>query len=183
MLMIVLCHIISYYTFIPGHQELPDILNAGVYTFLGISGYLYGSRTRTDWAGWMKQRAVKIILPAVILSAVVLTGGYLLGERRDAASVIFNLMQLQGLAFLLLDMGKYVSGHPLLGPLWFLTVIMLCYCLVPLLQKTRQAVRAANPYLLMTAAVFVCFGLCMTVQVCLFYFLTFSLGYYLAACA
>lgn len=31
MLMIVLCHIINEYTFIPGHADLDQILNVGVY--------------------------------------------------------------------------------------------------------------------------------------------------------
>lgn len=179
MVMIVLCHIIGYYTFIPGHRQLPQILNVGVYTFLGISGFLYGGKTLSHWGHWMKQRAIKILLPALMLSAVALVIGYLGGERYDAVSALVNLFQLQGLSFLLPGIGQYFKGHSMLGPLWFLTVIMLCYCLTPVLQKLREAVRGRYALAWLIVAGVGCFVLCLTTQICLFYFLTFALGYFL----
>lgn len=44
MILIVLCHIIGYYSFIPGHHFLPLVFNVGVHSFLLISGYLYGGK-------------------------------------------------------------------------------------------------------------------------------------------
>ena len=179
MVMIVLCHIIDYYTFIPGHQQLPQILNVGVYTFLGISGFLYGGKTISDWGHWIKQRSMKIILPALMLSVVALVIGWLNGERYDVLSVLFILFQLQGLAFLLPGIGQCFKGHSMLGPLWFLTVIMLCYCLIPILQKLRGSAMRRQSLVGLVVAAGGCFVLCMTTQINLFYFLTFVLGYFL----
>lgn len=41
---IVICHIISYYTIIPGHDILGHFFNVGVPMFIIISGFLYGKK-------------------------------------------------------------------------------------------------------------------------------------------
>ena len=44
MMLIILCHIIAYYTFVPGSDLLSQVFNVGVQVFLLISGYLYGEK-------------------------------------------------------------------------------------------------------------------------------------------
>jgi len=41
---ILLCHVVKFYTIIPGHMELGQLFNVGVPMFIIISGYLYGLR-------------------------------------------------------------------------------------------------------------------------------------------
>lgn len=49
-LMIVTCHIIGYFTFIPGHMHLGQFFNVGVPMFICISGYLYGLKSSNGGA-------------------------------------------------------------------------------------------------------------------------------------
>lgn len=101
MVMIVLCHIIHLYTFIPGHAFLGDILNVGVYSFFVISGYLYGTKSITDFSGWICRRYIAVAVPPTILTLVVLLLQFLGGTELDAISVIIQLLNLQGLGFLI----------------------------------------------------------------------------------
>ena len=178
MFLIILCHIIHFYTFIPGSQFLKEVLNVGVYTFLAISGYLYGQKQISQPLRWIGQRAAKIMLPASILSVCVFAGIALTEQHFDIVSFLVYLVNLQGLAFFLPGDWIFFWEQSILAPLWFVTVIMLCYCLVPVLQKIRTKFPSI-PLCMVIAVVLsvICYTLGYSVGVSLFYFLTFSFGY------
>ena len=44
-LFILVCHVVSYYYFIPGSGQLGQFFNVGVPMFIIISGYLYGLKS------------------------------------------------------------------------------------------------------------------------------------------
>ncbi len=181
MLMIVLCHVISNYTFLPGHNVIGKILNVGVYSFLAISGYLYGGKTISDFRRWFCKRWETIVLPAWILIAAVLIAELMLGNRYDLRSVVFYFLNLQGTGFLVYDFYRWFAEIPALGPLWFLTVIMLCYALVPLLQRYRSKLREWKHGLAgITGATVAFYLLDMFAGINLIYFLTFFIGYLMA---
>jgi peptidoglycan/LPS O-acetylase OafA/YrhL len=68
MMMIVLCHIIHYYTFIPGSQILGQVFNVGVQIFLLISGYLYGMKSTWAFSRWIVQRVRRICIPVFLVA-------------------------------------------------------------------------------------------------------------------
>jgi peptidoglycan/LPS O-acetylase OafA/YrhL len=182
MLMIVLCHIIGNYTFIPGHGFLSQILNVGVYSFLAISGYLYGGKTIADFRCWFYKRWQTVLLPAWILIAAVLLAECILGNQHDLRSVVLYFLNLQGAGFLVYDFYRYFTEIPALGPIWFLTIIMLCYCIVPLLQKYRQKLcDIKHGYLWAVGVATAFYALDVFAGINLLYFLTFTLGYCMAA--
>jgi peptidoglycan/LPS O-acetylase OafA/YrhL len=182
MLMIVLCHIIGYYTFIPGHGFLNEVFNVGVYTFLAISGWLYGTKTIAHFGSWFRARCLTLLLPALILNAAVLTADFLAGMRHDLLSSTIHLLNLHGLGFLWPGLYRYFHEIPVLGPLWFLTVIMLCYCMIPLLQRLRSRLpQGAKGCFAAFAATAAAFGLYVLAGLNAVYFLTFLFGYALAA--
>lgn len=182
MLMIVLCHIVSNYTFIPGHGSVSQILNVGVYSFLVISGYLYGGKTIPNFGIWFRKRCVTVILPAFIVVSSVLIAEFCVGEKHNAFSVIVYLLNLQGLGFLLPGFYRYFSEILVLGPLWFITVIMLCYCMVPVLQRGRQKLyKWKHVYAIAVGVTVVCYIVALTTGINAVYFLTFAVGYYLSA--
>ena len=53
-------------------------------------------------------------------------------------TIIAYLLNLQGLLFLNSDFfDSYIQEISNLGPLWFATIIMLCYFLLPVFQRFR----------------------------------------------
>lgn len=182
MVLIVLCHIIGHYSFIPGHNFLGDIMDVGVFSFLAISGYLYGGKSITDFKSWFRKRYLAVMFPATILILAVLLAGFCVGHRYNAITVVTYLLNLQGLEFFVPGFHNYFAAITVLGPLWFITVIMLCYCMIPVLQKYREKMLAWKySTLAMICAVPVGYGLMMLTGFNPMYFLTFAIGYFLAA--
>lgn len=178
MFLIILCHIIHLYTFIPGSQFLKEVLNVGVYTFLTISGYLYGQKEITCPDRWLVQRAKKIMVPASILSVTVFAGIALFLHQFDIISFLTYLLNLQGLAFFLPGKWIFFREQTILAPLWFITVIMLCYCLVPALQAARNRFPSFPVCIVLTAILAAgCYCLGVFSGIMLYYFLTFAAGY------
>lgn len=178
MILIILCHIIHLYPFVPGSQFLREVLNVGVYTFLAISGYLYGQKNISWFGSWVVGRAIKVLLPSSILSACVILGMALASRRFEYVSFVVYLTGLQGIAFFLPSKWTFFHQVSPIVPLWFVTVIMLCYCLIPAFQKLREKL-PAYPVCLAIFAVLtvVCYGIGCATGILLFYFLTFFIGY------
>ena len=86
MVLIILCHIVHLYPFIPVSSILGEVLNVGVYTFLAISGYLYGQKNVDRFGSWLARRAVKVMLPSSILSVAVFLGMALVHRWFDPVS-------------------------------------------------------------------------------------------------
>ena len=182
MIMIVLCHVVHHYTFIPGHDFLGNVLNVGVFSFLAISGYLYGSKTITDYKKWFLQRCMTVTLPALLVSVCVISINACIGNKLDFCSVVLYLFNLQGLGFLHYKFYHVFTEVLVLGPLWFITVIMLCYCLVPLFQKLRCMMGTRNKnHLVLPVAFLLSCAIQWITGIQMVYFLTFVIGYYLAA--
>ena len=133
--LIVLCHIVRYYTFIPGSGSINQFLNIGVQIFLLISGYLYGAK-HVNAVPWLYARAKRVWLPVVIVTAADVAVMAAMNSKTDALTFIMYLFNLHGLLFLNWRFfSKFIQEIPNLGHLWFTTIIMLCYLIVPLLQK------------------------------------------------
>ena len=179
MLSIVLCHSIRYYTFIPGAQYLGMFFNFGVPLFLFISGYLYGGKTIHFTPKWFFRRFVTVSLPAILFSCVVMLALAGFAQAPSLLSVLVYLLDLEGLAFLCPALDALPYAVPGLGPLWFTTVIMLCYGLLPLLQKLCSAGRKSiSPKVILITAM-LGFPVCAVLNrfFVFSYFLVFILGY------
>ena len=138
MLSIVLCHIIKYYTFIPGSEFLGQFFNVGVQMFIIISGYLYGIKFLNGGGKFEKpgvflwKRLIKVSLP-VQLFALMLLAYYGLDEIWHTLIVLLNL---QGIGFII-NTELFGTGSKM-GHTWFITVILICYLLTPILHKWNQ---------------------------------------------
>ena len=135
-LLIVLCHIIKYYTFIPGSAHFNQFLDVGVQVFLLISGYLYGGKIIKDYNAWFYGRAKRIWLPEIIVVIFDVTIMALMNIKTDSITFIIYLFNLQGILFLNWRFfSRVIKEITNCGPLWFTTIIMICYLIVPLLQN------------------------------------------------
>ena len=135
MLFIVICHIIKYYHFIPGHSILGQFFSCGVPLFIFISGYLYSNRKIICFHKWYLKRFISISIPAIIVSLTVISILLIMEYKIDITTVMVYLLDLEGLVFISWKwFSKIMVEVPSLGPLWFTTVIMLCYLLIPILS-------------------------------------------------
>ena len=131
------------------HESLGMFLNCGVDLFIFISGYLYGIRGICEYKKWYARRALTVSLPAIVVSIVFMIVLQIFNHTVSLNQLILYLFDLEGLLMTSWKIvNPIVSGIPGLGPLWFTTVIMLCYLLVPLLQ--RISVRIKNYYVVIS---------------------------------
>lgn len=131
---IIVCHTVMYYQFIPQHENLGQLFNCGVGIFIFISGLLYGANIRKSFGlNFFKKRWLRVCLPVVIWGTFV----FLLDGCRNFCYWIVLLLNLQGINFIVENpiFNTAITGT---GPLWFVTVIMLCYLMLPLLEKIRS---------------------------------------------
>lgn len=183
MLLIILCHIIKNYTFVPFSEKLSEVFNAGVYTFLGISGYLFGMKHIERFKEWILARVKRIWLPVFLLVTVDIVFLKIISNVDiSVRQAITYTLNLQGLMFLNWRWFSGLLGGEItnLGPLWFMTVIMLCYLFVPLLQFIKERTKWCWVVVLIFS--FVGFGLIdITTGFHGFYFAAFASGYFLSA--
>ncbi len=180
MLFIVLCHIIGHYTFIPGAKMLGQFFNCGVQTFFIVSGYLFGGRMINSFGKWLAKRMLTVMFPASFFSLLIIAILLATGHGVAYPSIIAYGLDLEGLLFLNWNVvSRFFQQVDSLGALWFTTIIMLCYLLVPLLQKLTQhnhEKRQKTAEGLLIAAGIVMALLCSK-YISLFYFATFLIGY------
>ncbi len=181
MFFIVLCHIIHYYSFVPGSSFLGQFFICGVQLFIFISGYLYGGKTVTHFGKWYVRRALTVSLPAILLSVIFIVVLFITNTAVASSTIIAYCLDLEGLLFLGGLFSSFFKSIPSLDPLWFTTVIMLCYLLVPILQREKFISRRVNSIVGMSAFLLIGTLLC----VCFFswvrlpYFFFFTIGYFL----
>lgn len=144
MIFIVLCHIINYYTMIPFYQYMSEFFRVGVEMFIILSGYLYGSRQITGFKSFYLKRYLKICLPVQLWIVIIFVVWH---EMGDVRSFIIYFMNLSGLSWIKKDLLPPYGGNgmgSLLGHTWFVTIIVLCYLLIPLIQKICSRLKKEN---------------------------------------
>ena len=181
MIFIVLCHIIGYYTFIPAHNVLDQFFNCGVQLFLFISGYLYGVKFVGKFKDWYLKRAITVSLPAVLISVIVIIALLIAGESVPTNSAVAYVLDLEGLLFINFGVfSKLFEEIPSIGPLWFTTVIMLCYLLVPLLHLIAKKIkRRFTLFIILFFIVGIAVSVALSKYIVLNYFVLFATGYFL----
>lgn len=122
MMMIITCHILQGY-----NQPLAFLFNVGVQIFFLLSGFLYGKIEITSISSFVKKCSVKVYIPFIILVllcvAIYKIFNVIDVPIRDVVPYVFNM---QGF------IGTPIEG---LNHLWFLSVLMVCYCITPIAQK------------------------------------------------
>lgn len=142
MVLILMCHIVKYYTFIPGSSYINQFFNVGVQVFLLISGYLQGRKEVDNYGSWMYKKAKRIWLPVIIVVVVDVIVLAIMHTPTDTLTIIMYLLNLHGLLFLNWNFfGNVITEITNLGPLWFTTMIMLCYIIVPVLQINKKRIK------------------------------------------
>ena len=127
MSMIILDHLLLYVNF-PFKAIVIQFGNLGVLIFLFISGYLYGNKEIIDWKKWFLNRVYRICIPMWIFMIIDFIIEYLLWDTINCKYIVIYAFNLQGI------LGTNIGG----GTLWFLTLLMFCYLITPILHRISQ---------------------------------------------
>ncbi len=119
------CHLFSELnsTFL---TKTTQFFNVGVFIFLFIFGYLYGKKNIQDYKKWYINRAKKILIPVYIFLIIF----FLL-------KLFVNDFSLKYFIAALLNLEYYIGAPVGIGHLCFITIILICYILTPILKKQK----------------------------------------------
>ena len=120
LLLIIACHMMQW-----GEYELAWWFNVGVQIFLCISGFLYGQKETGEITNYYFRRFKKILIPYYIV--FISYGMVQFFFARD----VFNMSNF--IKGLFVNATLTGAGH-----LWFVSTILLCYVLTPLLGAFRD---------------------------------------------
>lgn len=178
MFCIILCH---YFAFFEGFEPVSQLLNVGVPIFFIISGFLYGQKRITSALQWYKKQFIKIIIP--LYTYYLISGLFLLAVGKFGELNFFEflkqLLNLQGICGG--EIGNIQTGH-----LWFITFILICYLITPLLQLLREKLNLLKVALLIVVVSFVWIAIILNINNVYFIswfpgILSYIFAYYLAA--
>lgn len=124
MIMIVVCHMMQYL-----ENELAWWFNVGVQIFFIISGFLYGQKEIDNGFNWIKKR-LKKILSTYYVYIIIITSVYFVFVK-DLFSINQTLKNI-------LCVQYFIGGMVGLEHLWFITFIIICYFITPILQSIYE---------------------------------------------
>jgi len=127
MFMIIICHLVQEFDnrYI---QMTSQFFNVGVFIFIFISGYLYGTKNIDNPKKWIWNRFTKIMIPVYIFMIFIFGLEICVLHNFEIKYVFIYLFDLQ---FIL---GTVLGAQHL----WFLTIIMICYIITPILYKNKE---------------------------------------------
>lgn len=128
---IVLCHILQQQ-----ENTLAFYFNIGVPIFLFISGYLFGKKDVTDYGSFLKKRFVRILLPYYMMLAVVIIANLATGTAMTAKDILSSILCQQW----------YDYTVPNCGHFWYISCILVCYLLTPVLQWCCQSLKQKSDF-------------------------------------
>lgn len=115
------------YSNLPMKNIIVQITNSFVLLFLLISGFLYGGKTIKNFKEWFLKKVKVLLIPYWIFLAVYFTF-ISINSSLNIKSIIIYVLNLQGL------FGTEVGP----GTTWFLTLLFMCYLLIPILQYIKN---------------------------------------------
>lgn len=179
MISIVLNHTIYFYLPNVGHFLKEMIFNLGIPLFLVLSGYCYGIRKEriTDYKKFTRTRFFKVLIPmyiAVIMK--VLIDWFVSGKTYGLDTIVMYVLNLQGFVFLC-----NLTVPLILGPLWFMTVVVLCYCMLPVLYRLREKVKKESVYIGIAVLMLINLVICTLTGFRLILFILFIMGFFMAS--
>lgn len=163
MIFILIDHIVLTIN-IPFKSYIIQITNTGVLIFLFISGFLYGRKEINNFSTWFIKRAKKILLPLYVFMIFLAIFKIIFEGNINIIEYLKYLINMQGI------LGVTDGGVHL----WFLTALMICYLITPLLEIIKRKNKELK---LSKTIIILC--ICVIVQIFCAYFVNikFALGH------
>lgn len=172
MFSIILCHLFNESL---RFSFLGQLFNVGVFVFLFISALLYGKKIIGNTKEWLLKRGKKILIPFYIFMIFLFVVRFILYGTLEWKSYAIYAFNIQG----------FVAGVTGAGHLWFLTLIMLCYLVTPILDKMKPRVqmmpniqRSVMILLAMGIHLIIVYYISGVVGLYYFYLLAYAVVYY-----
>lgn len=126
LILIIMCHMFQYWNI-----WLAWWFNVGVQIFLCISGFLYGGKRVGDVPSFYRKRFKKILIPYYVTLLIA-----------TVCLIIFAPFSFDILRFCaaLLCRATIAGG----GHLWFVSTILLCYTITPILDSYKENIERAS---------------------------------------
>ncbi|MGN1208137.1 MAG: acyltransferase family protein [Christensenellales bacterium] len=118
---IVICHFIYYWT---EFSQTYFPFYFAVQIFLFINGFLYSKKEIKNATKFCVKNCIKILVPTIIFVAIYF--------------LVYGLFKIFGHTLALSELNPEGKTISVLGHLWFIYAICLCYLLVPILSKTPK---------------------------------------------
>ncbi len=132
MLMIIACHILQ------GLQiKWAFWVNVGVQLFFFVSGFLYGKKRIVDAKKFYVKRIKRVLFPYIIVLAISLLLEFF---------VLKNHYPITKIVGCFMGFGAFVGNISILSHTWFVSYILLCYLLVPILQNIFNCDKFKNNF-------------------------------------
>lgn len=170
MLMIIACHILQGL-----NNKWAFWVNVGVQVFFFISGFLYGQKKIKDTKSFYIKRWKKVWIPYCVIFITMLF------LERIILKKYYSFHQILGC---FLGFGAFTGSIATLSHTWFVSYVMLCYLLVPVLQnifKSQKFKTNFLRFLLLTALIhaFQIYGL---INIETSWINNFIIGYFYSKC-
>lgn len=167
MSLIIVCHLCTCST----NSILSSLglfFDVGVFIFFLISGFLYGDKNIENTKEWLKKRLAVILIPMYIFVLLLIWINITTGTINILQTIpyLFNMQYFYG--------GIQGGGH-----LWFISVIMICYLLLPIMNKYKNVIKDKKISIIIIVAILsLVIGLfSKKIGLLGFYILTFYIGY------
>ncbi len=123
LLSIITCHILQGL-----NLEAAFWFNVGVQIFLFMSGFLYGQKEIVDPNKWFIKQFKKIYISYLILVIIIIFIDYVFFDiQYSKTTIVVNILGIQG----------FSSIIPTISHTWFVSYILLCYFITPVLQSFK----------------------------------------------
>lgn len=125
-LMIFLCHVCNESGSAIG-SIFGQVFNVGVPIFFILSGYLHSMKAspKNIWK-WYGKKCKRLLIPLYVFLLALAVVHLIVGYKINILVWLQTIVPVCGLT------QKYISGC---GHIWFLTHLLICYLITPLLQK------------------------------------------------
>ena len=125
---IVLCHIVQEYKSV---SFMGQFFNVGVFIFIFMSAFLYGRKEIYHIGEWLLKRATRLYIPVYIYMIALLV-------MQLSVNDVINLKQY---GLYVIGVQGFFSAVQGAAHLWFITAIVICYLITPILYKLKAYVQ------------------------------------------
>ena len=172
--MILLCHFFQDAG--PRYGLYSELFLAGLSLFFVVSGYLAGLKESHNLA-WLSRRITRIIVPyyVVILLALII---YFVFKREEfsISSTLHLLTFTQGTNYIYWPYEGYMASCGF-GHLWFITVMLLCIIITPLLKFVTRNQGLTPTLLILAVMILIIQPMMIYVGLQLSYLISYIVGY------
>lgn len=127
---VVLIHIGPNYTQNTIASMIFQIGGIAVPIFFVMSGMLVGLKWKSIKGKWLFKKLKRILVPYYVVLITVIFVKIVTNNKINLATILVSLLNLQGVTEL-----RY--SFDVLGPTWFISILMICYLITPLLNKVK----------------------------------------------